>query len=67
MPRQTGDRGWNIAVRPDEAAEVLMQSYADTAGEEALFRALLAERDRDRQTVRFWITVYQRLRRNAEG
>ena len=44
-----------------DAAGVLASSYGPLAAEEALFRALLAERDMDGEGAAFWITVYQRL------
>ena len=67
MTQQPGNRGWDSATPPERAAQVLIQSYAELAGEEALFRALLAERDRDRQKARFWIGVYGRLRLDVDG
>jgi hypothetical protein len=52
---------------PDEAALVLSRAYAWLAGEEALFRALLAERNLDPEKARFWIGVYERLKADTEG
>ena len=52
---------------PEQVANILLQSYSDAAGEEALFRALLAERDRNGQKARYWIRVYERLSLGAEG
>lgn len=40
------------------AATALMRCYRERAGEEALFRALLAERDLNAEKARFWIGVY---------
>ena len=45
-----------------EAAQVLAHSYANRAGEEALFRALLAERDLNEAGASFWMRVYERLK-----
>ena len=45
-----------------DAAQVLAHSYANRAGEEALFRALLAERDMNEVCACFWMRVYDRLK-----
>lgn len=37
------------------------------AGEEVLFRALLAERDLDRGAAHFWLGVYSELAREREA
>ena len=52
---------WDSPARPDDAANVLARAYGDLAGEEALFRAFLAERDLRRDLARFWLDVYGRL------
>ena len=43
---------------PSEARAVLVECYAEQAGTEALLRAFLAERDRQRDDARFWVAVY---------
>lgn len=48
-------------VSGHEAAEVLLASYEDLAASEALIRALVAERNRDTVTARFWTGVYELL------
>jgi len=55
---------FNESIHPAEAARVLAQCYAERAGEEALFRALIAERDLNSPQARFWIRVYERLSLN---
>ncbi len=42
----------------EEAGAVLILSYREGAGAEALLRAFLAERDCNRAGALFWITVY---------
>ncbi len=54
-------RAWHEKMNPEEAVTVLRQAYAELAGEEALFRALLAERDLNRKSARFWIGVYAKV------
>ena len=49
------------SLRPRQAARVLAGSHGERAGEEALLRAMLAERDRDPEGVWFWIGVFERL------
>jgi hypothetical protein len=39
----------------------VLGAYGEEAGAEVLLRAFLAERDRDRQGVRFWLAVYDSL------
>ena len=47
-----------VPTDPETACSVLVQSYDDGAGTEALLRAFLAERDRNRPAARFLIEVY---------
>ena len=47
------------AVR--HAAEVLMASWQDLAGAEALIRALVADRGERKPEALFWIDVYRTL------
>ena len=49
------------------SCRVLSRAYAWLAGEEALFRALLAERNLDPEKARYWIGVYEKLKADAEG
>ncbi len=51
---------------PGETAASLARSYGERAGEEVLFRALLAERDMDDGGARFWLGVYTELRRDGQ-
>jgi hypothetical protein len=44
-----------------EAAEVLMAIYQERSCEEALMRAVVAERGDDRATSKFWISVFSIL------
>ena len=41
-----------------DAAHNLRQVFGDTAGAEALTRALVCERTEDRDMARFWTAVY---------
>ncbi|HEV7911195.1 MAG TPA: hypothetical protein VGP28_08950 [Methylocella sp.] len=43
------------------AGEVLLESFGPAAGAQALFRAFLAEQDRDRLATWFWIEAYWRI------
>lgn len=47
--------------RHDEAAAVLISVFEERACEEALMRAVVAERGGDRTTTKFWVSVYSRL------
>jgi hypothetical protein len=47
-----------LPTDPQTACKILLDCYEDAAGTEALLRAFLAERDRDRPKVQFWIEVY---------
>jgi hypothetical protein len=44
---------------PQHAARLLLKYLGARGGAEALLRAFLAERERDRQGARFWIDVYE--------
>jgi hypothetical protein len=46
---------------PQIAGEVLLEGFGPAAGAQALFRAFLAERDRDRLATWFWIEAYWRI------
>lgn len=61
MPDPRDRHAWHTAMHPEEAARGLVQVYADLAGEEALFRALLAERDLKHEQARFWVGVYGKV------
>ncbi|MBZ6078162.1 hypothetical protein [Microvirga puerhi] len=52
-------------LAPAEASRVLRQAYGDGAGAEVLLRAFLAERDGEREAVRFWLAVHARLTETA--
>lgn len=56
-----GKRDYWRDLSPGETAADLMRCYGERAGEEVLFRALLAERDLDRGAVHFWLGVYTEL------
>jgi hypothetical protein len=43
---------------PSEARDALIHGYADESRQEALLRAFLAELERDPETARFWVAVY---------
>jgi len=45
-----------------EAMEVLLRAHKDRAGEEALFRALTAEKIDDTKTSFFWIGVFVEIK-----
>jgi hypothetical protein len=47
-----------LPTDPQTACKILLDCYNDAAGTEALLRAFLAERDRDRPKAEFWIEVY---------
>lgn len=63
MPNQNKPENppFSIKVYPDDAANVLMRCYSAQAGEEALLRALFAERDVKAELATFWVGVYQRI------
>jgi hypothetical protein len=49
------------SVDPETAGAALWGGFGVAAGSEALFRAFLAEQDRDRLAARFWINVYEAI------
>lgn len=55
-----------LRLDPAKALRVLAQSYREQAGEEALLRAWLAERDGRREAAGFWLRVYEGVRRHRE-
>lgn len=63
--KHTRDAKLWLRLEPAKAGRVLVGCYGAAAGEESLLRAFLAERDRDRATVLFWIRVYSELRAPA--
>ena len=52
---------FSARLEPDDAANVLMRIYSAQAREEALLRALLAERDAKADLASFWAGVFQRI------
>lgn len=50
------------SLSPNEAASVLLRVHETQAGEEALFRAFLAERDMESLRAGFWVQVYRLIR-----
>ncbi len=55
-----------LRLDPAKALRVLGQSHGAQAGEEALLRAWLAERDGRREAAGFWLRVYEGWRRQWE-
>ncbi len=53
---------WDRATRPEEAADAFRHAFGALAGEEALFRAFLAECELETERARFWLDVYGRLK-----
>jgi hypothetical protein len=56
-----------LRLDPARALRVLAQSYREQAGEEALLRAWLAEREGRREAVLFWLRVYEASRGQQEN
>jgi hypothetical protein len=52
---------------PAQATRVMVGAYGEGAGVEVLLRAFLEERDTNPPAVRFWLRVYQKLRKNRIG
>lgn len=53
---------WHLqGLCPCQTAAGPERCYENRAGEEALFRALLAERDMDGRGAQFWLCVYAAL------
>ena len=55
-----------LRLDPAKALRVLRQSHGAQAGEEALLRAWLAERDGRPAAAGFWLRVYEGWRRQGE-
>ncbi|KAB0266593.1 hypothetical protein [Microvirga brassicacearum] len=55
-----------LRLNPAKALRVLAQGHGQ-AGEEALLRAWLAERDGRREAVLFWLRVYEASRGRQEN
>jgi hypothetical protein len=56
-----------ISADPQSAGVDLMEISGSAAGAEALFRAFLAEHDRDRFAARFWLQVYRNILAEQRG
>jgi hypothetical protein len=56
-----------ISADPQSAGVDLMETSGSAAGAEALFRAFLAEHDRDRFAARFWLQVYRNIVAEQRG
>lgn len=72
MPRSQGHRRngdkepfWQSASA-EQATTVLLSSYGELAGAEALLRAFLAERDCNRAAAFFWVTVHGLIANSEE-
>ena len=50
-----------LSADPQSAGAGLVEILGLGAGTEALFRAFLAEHDRDRLAARFWLQVYRNI------
>jgi hypothetical protein len=50
-----------LSADPQSAGAGLVEILGIGAGAEALFRAFLAEHDRDRFAARFWLQVYSNI------
>ena len=50
-----------LSADPQSAGVGLVEILGLAAGTEALFRAFLAEHDRDRLAARFWLQVYRNI------
>ncbi len=50
-----------LTADPQSAGGGLMEILGVAAATEALFRAFLAEHDRDRLAARFWLQVYRNI------
>ncbi|KAB0266595.1 hypothetical protein [Microvirga brassicacearum] len=57
--RQSREADLWLRVDPAKAVRGFAQTYSEQAGEEALLRALLAERDGRREAAGFWLRVYE--------
>ena len=62
MDPESGMTVHRLALESSKVAgEVLLESFGSAAGAQALFRAFLAEQDRDRLATWFWIEAYWRI------
>jgi two-component SAPR family response regulator len=66
MPCNPDKEPYWQSTSAEDAAAVLVSSHGERAGEEALMRAFLAERDCNRGAVLFWITVHSLLLNSAD-
>eukprot|EP00439_Symbiodinium_sp_Y106_P090000 s1_g2536.t1 len=48
-------------VNPETAVTFLRKTHGPQAGQEALMRALMAERQHHRTAARYWLEVYERM------
>ncbi|WOF73638.1 hypothetical protein QMT40_001271 [Parvibaculaceae bacterium PLY_AMNH_Bact1] len=48
-------------VNPERAVDFLRKTHGPHAGQEALMRALMAERQHHRAAARYWLDVYETL------
>ncbi len=48
-------------VNPESAVTFLRKTHGPQAGQEALIRAFLAERQHHREAARYWLGVYEEL------
>jgi hypothetical protein len=46
---------------PKDIGAVLLADFRAEAGSQALFRAFLAEQDKDRFAARFWLDAYEAI------
>lgn len=58
MPPRSKELPFWQTTSAEAAATVLISSYCEDAGAEALLRAFLAERDCQRGGAFFWVTVH---------
>ncbi len=62
MPDLRDREAWDSATRPEDAADAFRYAFGDLAGEEALFRAFLAECELQTERAGFWVAVYGLLK-----
>lgn len=48
-------------INPDLVVAYLDKAHGGRAGEEALMRALIKERSKERSSARFWLNIYDRI------
>jgi hypothetical protein len=56
-----------LSADPQSCGVGLMANCGPAAGAEALFRAFIAEHDRDRFAARFWLQVYRDIVAEERG